>query len=132
MTLELKMLVYTAALVSVMWLPYILARIAQYGVVEALTYRADGKPVAAWAERAKKAHYNAVENLLPFAVLVLAAHVLGIHNGATTLAAMTFFWARVAHFVAYTAGIPLARTLTFAVGWAAMICLLVQILVGKG
>jgi uncharacterized MAPEG superfamily protein len=118
METELKMLAWTAALTAVLWLPYILSHILTHGLIPALTYAADGRPLPGWAERARKAHYNAVENLVPFAALVLVAHAAGIHTAATATAATIYFWARVAHYVAYAAGIPFGRTLTFALGWA--------------
>lgn len=127
MTTDLSMLAWTAGLTALFWVPYVLARIVQYGPVEALTYRADAKPVAAWAERAKKAHYNAVENLAVFAALVLVAHLTGAANEATAAAAITYFWARLAHYPLYISGIPFMRTLTFTIGWLAQICIFYQI-----
>ena len=59
-----------------MWLPYILARIANVGLLSALTYTADGLSLRPdWAKRVKQAHYNAIENLAPFAALVIVAHL---------------------------------------------------------
>ena len=49
----------------------------------------------------------------------LAAHVLGISNAATKAAVVVYFFARLLHFVVYSAGIPAARTLTFTAGWLA-------------
>ena len=127
MTTDLSMLAWTSGLTALLWLPYILARIGKYGVIEALTYRADSLPVPAWADRAKKAHYNAVENLAVFAALVLVAHLVGAANDATAAAAITYFVARLVHYPAYVAGIPFARTLTFAVGWLSLVCIFYQI-----
>ncbi len=127
MSTDLSMLAWTSALTALLWLPYILARIAKYGVIEALTYRADSLPVAAWADRAKKAHYNAVENLVLFAALVLVAHVTNSTNAATAAAAVTYFVARLVHYPVYVANIPFMRTLSFAVGWLALICIFYQI-----
>jgi uncharacterized MAPEG superfamily protein len=58
----------------------------------------------------KAAHANAVENLVIFAALVLAANAAGISNGATVLACALYFWARIVHWFAYTAAVPWART----------------------
>lgn len=127
MSTDLTMLVWTAALTAVLWLPYILAHIINVGLLPALTYKADDTPPPAWAGRAKKAHYNAVENLVPFAVLVIVAHLLDAANAATAAAAITFFWARVAHYVLYAAGVPFGRTLAFTVGWLALACFFWQI-----
>ncbi len=127
MTVELEMLTWTAAITLLMWLPYILAHIANVGVIPALTYRADDTALPAWAARAKKAHYNAIENLLPFAALILVAHAVGVSNAATQTAAMAYFGFRLAHYVVYVLGIPFGRTLTFAGSWLAQLCIIYQL-----
>jgi uncharacterized MAPEG superfamily protein len=75
-----------------------------------------------------KAHYNAVENLVVFAALVLAAQDLGVSNSAIATAAMVYFWARVVHVLAYTFAIPWVRTLAFTVGFLAQAAIAWQIL----
>lgn len=127
MTTDLSMLVWTAGFTAILWLPYILAHIANVGLVPALTYRADETPLPDWAKRAKRAHYNAVENLVPFAALVVAAQLTGAANEATAAAAITFFWARVAHYLLYVGNVPFGRTTCFAISWAAMLCIFWQI-----
>lgn len=127
MTPELTTLAWVLALQLVMWVPYILNLIMVRGLVDAVGYPEDPPPMADWAERMKKAHYNSVENLVVFAALVLLAHVVGISNDITALACTVYFWARLVHFVAYTLAIPWVRTLAFAVGWASMVALLLQL-----
>ena len=78
-----------------------------------------GTTEPAWAQRAKRAHANAVENLAVFAPLVLIAALLGISTPATITAAKVFLIARLVHYVVYTAGIPGVRTLAFLVGFGA-------------
>jgi len=80
-----------------------------------------------WVERAKRAHANLVENLAPFAVLVLTAHVAGVANATTALGATLFFWGRVGHFVVYVIGIPYLRTVVFAVAVLGEIMILTQL-----
>jgi uncharacterized MAPEG superfamily protein len=80
-----------------------------------------------WAERMKAAHYNAVENLMVFAPLILMLHALSISTTATVAAAATYFWARLVHFVVYTMGLPVVRTLAFAVGFFAQAVLLLAL-----
>jgi uncharacterized MAPEG superfamily protein len=128
MTTDLTMLTWTAGLTLILAFPYVFATIARYGIVGALTYRADGQPLSDWAARAKKAHYNAIENLAPFAVLVIVAHLTYSANEATAAAAIAYFWARVVHYFVYMANIPLGRTLAFVVGWLAMACIFWQII----
>jgi uncharacterized MAPEG superfamily protein len=127
MTPELTSLTWILALQLVMWVPYVLNMIMVRGLIDAVGYPADPKPMAAWAERMKKAHYNSVENLVVFASLVLVAHVAGVSNATTVLACTVYFWARVVHLIAYTMAIPWVRTLAFFVAWCALVALLVQL-----
>jgi uncharacterized MAPEG superfamily protein len=127
MTTDLKMLAWVAAVTALMWLPYILARIQTSGLMPTLSYAADNDPLPAWAARAKKAHANAVENLAPFAAVVIVAQLAGAANGTTALWAVIYFWARVVHYVGYTSGVPFVRTLSFAVGWLATMIIFLQI-----
>lgn len=128
MTTELCYLTAAAVLTAVLWIPYILNVIARNGVGAAVGY--DSLAMSPWAERLKKAHYNAVENLAPFAAVVLVAHAVGVSNEATAMSAAVYFWARLVHPVAYTFAIPWVRTLAFAVAWAAIICIGWQIYSG--
>jgi uncharacterized MAPEG superfamily protein len=84
--------------------------------------------VAPWAERARRAHANMVENLAPFAAVVLIAQVAGRNNDATALGAQLFFWGRVAHAGAYIAGFTPWRTLVFAVSQTGTFLILLQLL----
>ena len=127
MTTDLEMLAWVAGITILMWVPYILAHITNVGILPALTYRADDTPLPVWAARAKRAHYNAIENLAPFAVLVVVAHLSGAANTATAAAAIAYFWARVAHYVLYVSGVPFGRTTMFTIGWLAMACIFWQI-----
>ncbi|MDH3475943.1 MAG: MAPEG family protein [Rhodospirillales bacterium] len=129
LTIELRLLVYTALVSLVVWVPYILAEIKTRGLVRAVGYPSgvvDDLP--AWAQRNHRAHLNLVENLAPFAVLVLVAHVTGVSNGATVLGAQLFFWSRVVHIAVMIAGIPWVRTLAFAAGLLGNLIILGQIL----
>lgn len=118
MTIELQYLAMVTALTAVLWMPYILNRIAVRGVADAVGYPDDPKPQAPWATRLQKAHGNAVENLVVFAALVLTAHAAGVSSSATEWAAQLYFWARLVHAVAYTLAWPWVRTLAFAAGFA--------------
>ena len=128
MTSELESLAWVAALSAIMWIPYIVNAITVRGLIDAVGYPEDPKPLAPWAERMKKAHYNSVENLVLFATLVLVAHAAGISNETTVLVCKIYFWARVVHLVSYTMGIPWVRTLAFAAGWLCCVALLVELL----
>ena len=126
MTNELMSLTWVITLSAVMWVPYILNSIMVRGLKDAVGYPDDPKPLAPWAERMKKAHYNAVENLVMFAALVLMLNALGISNATTVMACNIYFWSRLAHYLVYSAGIPWLRTLSFAVSWVCVLALLWQ------
>ena len=118
MSVELRYLALVSVLTGLLWVPYILNEILVRGLVAAVGYPENPKPLAKWAQRLKSAHYNAVENLVVFAALVLAAAVAGIHDPAIATAACVYFWARVVHAAAYTFAVPWARTAAFVVGFA--------------
>jgi uncharacterized MAPEG superfamily protein len=128
MSTELLYLTYVTLLTAICWVPYILNTIAVRGLSDAVGYPENPAPLAPWAQRLKAAHYNAVENLVVFAALVLTANALGIHSEATVISCIVYFWARLVHMVVYALGIPWLRTLSFAVAFAAQICIAYQIL----
>jgi len=117
---ELYWLTLTTALTGLLWVPYILDRIAIRGLAGAMANpKPDALPQSTWADRMMLAHANAVENLAVFATLVLIAHALGIATATTAFACALYFWARLAHAVVFTLGIPVVRTLAFALGFLA-------------
>lgn len=128
MTVELKYLTLTALWNLVIWVPYILNQISVQGLKTAVSYPDNPPPMAAWAQRLKKAHYNAVENLVVFATGILVAHLVGANAEGTALCAMIYFYARIVHTVVYAAAVPWLRTLSFAVGWLATVCVYAHIL----
>ena len=125
---ELTYLALTAAFTALLWVPYILNAVMVRGLVEAVSYPANPKPLAAWAVRLKAAHYNAVENLVVFATLVITAQLAGVLNDVTLLATTGYFWARVAHAITYSLAIPWLRTLSFAAGWLCCMAIAAQLL----
>ena len=124
---ELRYLIYTAILMLVLWIPYIIAELKMTGIGKALSYP-DERTLPQWGRRLKRAHYNLVENIGPFAVAVLAGEWLGIQTPLTAACALIFFWARPAHPIMQVARIWGTRTATFAVGVGATLVYLVAIL----
>lgn len=127
MSNELLWLTWVTALTAVIWIPYILNTIAVRGLVDAVGYPDDPKPLAPWAQKMKAAHANAVENLVVFAALVLIVNAVGAGNETTAIACQVYFWARVVHVAAYTFAIPWVRTLAFAAGFACQVALILQL-----
>jgi uncharacterized MAPEG superfamily protein len=128
MTTDLWMLVASALLsVSIPFI-YGTGRFQAPGGWEwALGNRDKPLPVPSWTDRAVRAHANLTENLGPFAILVLTAHVSGKANAMTALGATLFFIGRVAHVAIYTAGLVGLRTVAFFVGAVGEILILLQL-----
>ncbi len=128
MTSELMSLTWITTLTAIMWMPYILNMIAVRGLVNAVGYSDDPKPLSPWAAKMKAAHANAVENLVVFAALVLIADAANVSNATTVLACQLYFWARLVHLLSYTFAIPWVRTLAFVAGFGCQVALILQLI----
>jgi uncharacterized MAPEG superfamily protein len=128
MSKELYWLTLTLILTGLMWVPYILDRVMVRGLMGAMANPSPtDKPQSPWARRLMNAHNNAVENLVIFAGLVLTLDALSHSTVSTMLACAVYFWARLVHVVVYTLGIPVLRTLAFAVGFLAQAALVLAV-----
>lgn len=125
---EIFWLSLTAMMTGLMFVPYVLDRLAVRGLVGTLKNPGpDDRPQHAWAQRAQRAHYNAVENLVVFAALVAAALFAGVGGRLVLLGCVLYFWARLAHYLVYSLGIPGLRTLAFSVGVAGEVLIAVAL-----
>ncbi len=82
-------------------------------------------------ERARRAHRNDLENILPFFGIGL---LYAFTNPSTTAAAIYYFGfaaARIAHSIAYLAQWQPHRTIAFAVGLALMLVMTVSTLLAS-
>lgn len=128
MTTELWSLVWTAVLSLVVPTIYGAGRMQVPGGMQwALGNRDQPLNVPPWAARALRAHANLIENLAPFAILVLAAQIGGKTNGWTALGAQLFLWARIAHLAVYTGGVIGLRTAVFFLGTVGELLILFQL-----
>lgn len=128
MTSELMSLTWVTALTAIIWMPYILNLIAVRGLMDAVGYPEEPKPLSGWAAKMKAAHANAVENLVVFAALVLIANAANVSNEATVLACQIYFWARLVHLLSYTFAIPWVRTLAFVAGFGCQVAIVLQLI----
>ncbi|MGA8968860.1 MAG: MAPEG family protein [Pseudolabrys sp.] len=128
MTKELLWLTLTIILTGVLWVPYIIDRAMVRGLMGTMANPSrHDKPQSAWAQRLYFAHTNAVENLIIFAPLVLILDAQGHSTEGTVIACAVYFWARLAHAVVYTMGVPVLRTLAFSVGFVAQAALVLAV-----
>ena len=128
LTPELFWLTLTVILTGLLWVPYILNRVVVRGLGGSMANPVPGaKAHAPWATRLMFAHDNAVENLVIFAPLVLILAQVDYSSKSTVWACAIYFWARVAHLVVYTMGLPVFRTLAFTIGFVAQVVLALAI-----
>ena len=121
---ELFYLLLSAILTGVLWIPVVIGYVTSRGPLTPGDYKvAPTKPLPDWVNRANRAHLNAVENLAPFAAVVLVAQAAGISTSVTVACAAVYFYARLVHALVHLAGIGvlMARTLAFTVAWIAFI-----------
>lgn len=132
MTTELFWLVLTAILAGSMWIPYIIGiNITSFeGKDEIFMRPPDMSKMAPWVHRSHRAHLNLLEQLLPFAVIVLASSVLGVSTSVTAWCSILFFWLRVIHAVGMITGIarlPL-RPIIYLAGWVVTLVMAWQVI----
>ncbi len=127
-TPELFWLALTLVLTGLLWVPYIMQLIIQLGPVEAIWDPTGAHPHnAQWALRARRAHYNAAENMAVFAPLVILVYLLELGDGLTAAAAMTYFFARLAHYLIYIWALPVIRTVAFLIGFGCQAVLALRV-----
>ena len=124
---ELMLLVWSVVLAFVQVLIAVQGAVMQVGL-PTLAGNREGLPeLTGWAGRAQRAQRNMIENLVPFAALVLVAVAAGKTNDMTLLGAQIFFWARLAYTGVYIAGIPWLRTGVWFVSVIGMILIFAQL-----
>lgn len=127
MTPDLQMLVWSAALALVQMLIAAMGAQGQLGLPMLAGNREGMPPLTGWAGRAQRAHFNMLESLAVFAIVVLVAHAAGRANETTAMGAALFFWARLAYAIVYVAGVPWLRTAVWAVSLAGIVLVFSQL-----
>ena len=121
MTPELKWLVYTALFAGSLWIPYVVGvNLTDFpGKPQQFVRPPDHSQMRPWVHRSLRAHQNLLEQLLPFAIVVMVGAVSHISTPVTVACAVIFFWLRVAHaavMISGRAAFPIRPMIYFA-GW---------------
>ena len=125
---EMMLLVWAAVLTLVQAVIAVHGALMQVGL-PMLAGNREGMPeIRGWGGRAARAHRNMLENLVLFAVLVLAAVVAGKTNDTTLLGAQIFLYARIAYALVYIAGLPWIRTAVWGVSVIGLAMIFVQLI----
>ena len=131
---ELGILTCLAILAASLWIPYIVGVNTEPQDVDNFTRPGDLSRLRPWVHRAHRAHLNLLEQLLPFAILVL---ILDRTDGFTALTywtAIAFFWLRIAHAAGMISGVarmPL-RPIIFTAGWICILILAYAVFASRG
>jgi len=124
---ELTLLVCAVGLAIIQIVVAVLLAIPQVGLPMLLGNREDMPSLEGAADRAQRAYRNMLESLVLFAALVLAASAAGRANATVVLGCQLFVWGRLAYAIIYVIGIPLLRTLSWAVALVGMLLILFQL-----
>lgn len=136
MTTELWYLFWSALLLSVLWIPYVIGLGKSKGPLQPEEYvklrETDDLPY--WVKRANRAHINLVEQFGAFAAFVVIAHLAKVSTSLTVLAAAVFFWARLAHAIVFLFGLSflMIRTVIFTVSFLALLVFAWEIVTKAG
>lgn len=119
----------SALWIALAWVPYVIDRIIVRGLMGAFANPSpDLAPQSAWAQRAKAAHTVAVEAFVAFAPLAVLAMIRIPEDSYPGFLAMTFFIGIFAHYIIYTLGITVVRTLSFALAALSTVALGLRVL----
>src|SRR5262249_39405034 len=127
MSPELTLLIWLVALTFIQMLVAATGATLQFGLPDLAGNREDLPPATGWSGRARRAHLNMLENLVLFAVLVLATEITNKNNAMTEFGAQLFFWARVSYAVIYVVGLPWLRTGVWVISMIGLILIFLQL-----
>ena len=131
MPAELMILTVLGVFAASMWIPFIVGvNTAEAGSLPAdapdgFTLAANWRLHRPWVQRAYRAHMNLLEQLVPFALLVLLVDRMDGFTALTLWTSVAFLVIRVTHAVGYITGwtrFP-ARPIIFTLGW---VCCLIM------
>jgi uncharacterized MAPEG superfamily protein len=111
--LTLLMLLVASLLKSQGWTPA--------GMMVAFGNREAMPPETPLAGRADRAAKNMIEAMVMFTALIAAVHFAGKTSPTTQMGAALFFWARLAYWPCYLAGVIYLRTAIWAVSLIGLI-----------
>jgi uncharacterized MAPEG superfamily protein len=129
MSLELTYLTWSVVIVLGYLVVQVLEQIARNGLVVALTYQTDKeKPVGVLMQRFNASFSNFLVSYPAFISLVVIIALTNSSSDLTALGAAIWFWARIAHIPAHVSGLPVIRTLVWAISIAGLVMMLYSLL----
>ncbi|NCF61881.1 MAG: MAPEG family protein [Gammaproteobacteria bacterium] len=120
LAIELNILLWSTILYLLHILVAAVGADANNGIAWAVGNHDTQPELPGWVNRARRAQANMAENLLPFACLVLIAHVSGNVGFWSALGAQIFLVSRIAFWLLYLAGVKIIRTIVYLIGVVGM------------
>ena len=127
MTIEMTLLLWSVAIGLLQCLATGMAVTGQRGIKFGGSARDDQQPIEGIGGRVIRAFSNFKETYVFFAALVLVGQVLHRHSGLTIAGANIYFWARIIYWPLYVAGVPMVRSLVWAVSILGIVLLLIGV-----
>ncbi|WP_050931978.1 MAPEG family protein [Aestuariivita boseongensis] len=104
----------SALWIAVAWMPYVLERFVSRGIAGTLANPSSNQArQAEWAERAKAAHRVGIETFTAFGPLAVYAAIKMPEDSYVGILAMSYFIGIFAHYIIYSLGIVVLRTVAF-------------------
>ncbi len=100
MSTEITVLLLTSILAASLLIPFIVgvnSSPQSAGAADPFVVPSDPLRMKPWIARSYRAHQNLLEQFLPFAIIVLIAHVLGVSTLVTKWACIAFLGLRLVH-----------------------------------
>lgn len=110
MSIELTLLIWSAALAGAYLIVQSTVYRLDYGVAHAATGRDDERQPGKWTARANRALRNFLETYAVFIALAVATELSGRTDGLTQWGAHLWFWARLVYLPAYFSDVPFLRS----------------------
>jgi len=125
MTTELYALTALTLLASSLWIPYIVGVNTSPSGSTDFSRPQDPSVHPAWVHRAFRAHPNLLEQGMPFAVMILIAHLAGVSTPVTVWASVLFLALRLVHAVGMISGLAVFpfRSVVFSLGWMCILAI---------
>jgi uncharacterized MAPEG superfamily protein len=110
------------------WLPSSVGKWKSFGPKWLASNRemVNGKEMVAWGARAERAHNNLKDYFPGFVVAIFLLGTLNKFDQSTAIASGIFVISRIVHLFSYVAGIVSLRALTYTLGMASNIYLLIK------
>ena len=123
----MQVLAWAAALKVIKALIHTVGGVLQVGMSPLTGNREGVSELPGWAGRPGRAHRNMLEDMLPFAALILVGHATSAFNEITALSAQISFWVRRAYLVIHFGGIPWVRTALYVISVISMVLICAQL-----